>query len=71
MSKLLIFTALFGMPLLLQACTNFLVTKGATVEGINTITYNADASNFYGTIYHYPAAKHDSNTETRQMWSWE
>lgn len=69
MSKLLVLISVCAVPLL-QACTNFLVTKGATVEGINTITYNADASNFYGTIYHYPAGKHES-TETRKMWSWE
>jgi hypothetical protein len=34
------------------------------------IAYNADASNFYTTIYHYPAGKHEPN-ETRKMWTWE
>jgi dipeptidase len=37
-----------------QACTNVLVSKTASKEGANTIAYNADASNFYTTIYHYP-----------------
>jgi hypothetical protein len=51
-------------------CTNLLCTKGATSDGSNIIAYNADAANFYTTIYHYPAGKHEAN-ETRKMWTWE
>jgi dipeptidase len=38
------------------ACTNFLVTKGASVDGSNMITYAADAHVLYGELYHWPAA---------------
>ena len=40
----------------LFACTNFLVTKGATVDGSNFITYVADSHIRYGELYYTPAA---------------
>lgn len=39
-----------------NACTNFIVTKGASVDGSVMITYAADSYGFYGELYHYPAA---------------
>jgi dipeptidase len=38
------------------ACTNFLVTKGASVNGSVMITYAADSHVLYGELYHRPAA---------------
>ena len=38
------------------ACTNFLVTPGASVNGTAMITYAADAHVFYGELYFRPAA---------------
>jgi dipeptidase len=38
------------------ACSNFLVTKGATVDGSNMISYSADSHTLYGELYHWPAA---------------
>ena len=38
------------------ACTNFLVTKGASVDGSNFITYAADSHIRYGELYYTPAA---------------
>lgn len=38
------------------ACTNFLVTKGASVDGSVMITYAADSHVLYGELYHRPAA---------------
>jgi len=52
------------------ACTNLLVSKGASLDGSNIISYNADASNFYTTIYHYPAGTNVNGT-MRKLWSWE
>ena len=37
-------------------CTNFLVTKGASVDGSNFITYAADSHIRYGELYFTPAA---------------
>lgn len=40
----------------LQACTNFLVTKGTSVDGSNFITYAADSHIRYGELYFTPAS---------------
>ncbi len=40
------------------ACTNLLVTKGASLDGSTMITYTADSYNMYGELYHFPAAKY-------------
>ena len=44
-----------------QACTNFLVTKGASVDGSTMITYAADAHVLYGELYYTPAMDYPSN----------
>jgi len=41
-----------------NACTNFLVTKGASVNGSTMITYSADSHVLYGELYYWPAADH-------------
>jgi dipeptidase len=38
-----------------KACTNFLVTKGASVRGSTMITYSADSHTLYGELYYQPA----------------
>jgi dipeptidase len=38
-----------------RACTNFLVTKGASVTGSTMITYSADSHTLYGELYYWPA----------------
>ncbi len=38
------------------ACTNFLVTKGASADGSVMISYSADSHTLYGELYHWPAA---------------
>lgn len=41
-----------------SACTNFLITKGATTDGSTMITYAADSHVLYGELYYTPAADH-------------
>ena len=41
-----------------HACTNFLISKGASADGSTMITYSADSHDLYGELYHWPAAKH-------------
>ncbi len=43
------------------ACTNFLVTKGATVDGSTMITYAADSHTLYGELYFTPAADYEKD----------
>ncbi|MCX6325434.1 MAG: C69 family dipeptidase [Bacteroidia bacterium] len=38
-----------------SACTNFLVTKGASANGSTMITYSADSHQLYGELYYWPA----------------
>lgn len=38
------------------ACTNFLLTKGATKDGSTMVTYSADSHVLYGELYHWKAA---------------
>jgi dipeptidase len=44
------------------ACTNFLVTPGASVNGSSMITYAADAHVLYGELYFTPSADHAPGT---------
>ncbi len=44
------------------ACTNYLITKGASVDGSTMITYSADSHRFYGELYFWPAAKYVPGT---------
>ncbi len=41
-----------------SACTNFLVSKGASADGSTIITYSADAHTLYGELYYTPARTH-------------
>ncbi len=45
-----------------QACTNFLITKGASLDGSTMITYTADAHVLYGELYYRRAGTHVSGT---------
>jgi dipeptidase len=38
------------------ACTNFLVSKGASADGSTMLTYAADSHVLYGELYRWPAA---------------
>ena len=44
------------------ACTNILVTRGATQDGSTMITYAADSHTRYGQLYFRPAADHPEGT---------
>lgn len=68
-SIILLFNYFFFITI--QGCTNLLINKEISSDGSNIIAYNADASNFYTTIYHYPATKNNKSNMTRKMWTWE
>jgi dipeptidase len=61
LKKTLLLTGLLWLALQVRvadACTNFLITKGATVDGSTMITYAADSHTLYGEMYFWPAADH-------------
>ncbi|MCD6179748.1 MAG: C69 family dipeptidase [Bacteroidales bacterium] len=39
-----------------NACTNYLITKGASTDGSTMISYAADSHVLFGELYHWPAA---------------
>jgi len=45
-----------------NGCTNFLVTKGASVTGSTMITYSADSHQLYGELYFWPAKDYPQGT---------
>jgi len=54
----------------LFACTNFLVTKGASVDSSTMITYSADSYALFGALYHYPAADYPEGS-TLAVYEWD
>lgn len=43
-----------------RACTNFLITKGASKDGSTMISYSADSHVLYGELYYWPAMKYSA-----------
>ncbi len=72
--KIFRFTALFISVLIFSvesfACTNFIVTRGASTDGSVMVTYTADSYGFYGELYHYPAAVYQNGTWL-EIYEWD
>jgi dipeptidase len=60
---MLSFNALF-------ACTNFLVTSGASKDGSTFVTYAADSHTLYGELYYRPAATYPEGT-MMDIYEWD
>ncbi|PKQ64307.1 dipeptidase [Labilibaculum filiforme] len=54
-AALLMLVSVFSTPSA-RACTNYLITRGASTDGSNMITYAADSHVLYGELYFRPAA---------------
>lgn len=73
MKKLL--SLFFTMSLLLasqltDACTNFLVTKGASKDGSCFISYSADSHTLFGELYYWKAARYPAGTMLK-VYEWD
>ena len=53
-----------------NACTNFLVTKGASKDGSVMITYSADSHVLYGELYFWPAKNWPTGTMV-DIYEWD
>jgi dipeptidase len=53
-----------------KACTNFIITRGASVDGSVMVSYSADSHTLYGELYHYAAARHRAGV-MRQIVDWD
>ena len=60
--RLALLLAMLGAATAAPACTNLLVTKGASEDGSTMLTYSADSYQMFGELYHYPAAKYRPGT---------
>jgi dipeptidase len=52
------------------ACTNFLISRGATVDGSTMISYSADSHVLYGELYYRPAADYPAGT-LMDVYEWD
>ncbi len=53
-----------------MACTNFLVTKGASKDGSTMITYSADSHVLFGELYFWPAMTYKPGTMV-DVYEWD
>ncbi|MBR4135850.1 MAG: C69 family dipeptidase [Bacteroidales bacterium] len=60
MKKAILLTWLCGLLCMgtTMACTNFIITKGASKDGSCMLTYSADSHQLYGELYYRPAANY-------------
>ncbi len=49
------------------ACSNILVSKGATVDGSVIVSYNADDDALFGSLDHRPSMSHAPGSK-REVW---
>lgn len=75
MKKLLVTTALLAMlggGYSAIACTNFIVTRGASADGSNMVSYSADSHQLYGALYKYNApAREYAPGELLPVYEWD
>jgi dipeptidase len=53
-----------------NACTNFLITKGASKDGSVMITYSADSHVLYGELYYWPSKNWPAGS-TLDIYEWD
>ena len=53
------------------ACTNFIITRGASADGSNMISYSADSHQLYGALYKYNATGKYRAGDMIQIHEWE
>ena len=69
-SFIAVLTVFFFVHNSANACTNYLVTKGASVDGSTMITYAADSHVLYGELYHWPAGVWPAGT-MMDVYEWD
>ena len=73
LSKAIIITLAAALGLSMtdsQACTNVLVTKGASADGSTMISYAADSHQLYGELYYAPARAWETGA-MRDIHEWD
>jgi dipeptidase len=74
MKKAVVFAGLLmmmsGGMTKINACTNILVTKGASADGSTFISYAADSHDLYGELYYWPAQTWDKGAMLK-VYEWD
>ena len=72
MKKIWFIAAIAAMmlPMEVEACTNFLVGKEASVDGSTMISYAADSYGMFGFLHFVPAADHEKGA-VREVKDWD
>jgi dipeptidase len=65
-----VFVIIFVFNLQIDACTNLIVTKGASTDGSVMVTYSADSYEMYGELYHFKAAIYPEGA-TLEVYEWD
>ena len=53
-----------------RACSNVLVTGGASADGNSMVGYNADSAALLGAVSHWPHGRHAAGA-VREVYSWD
>ena len=53
-----------------DACTNVLISKGASADGSCMVSYAADSHTLFGELYFRPAASHEKG-EMLKIYEWD
>jgi dipeptidase len=66
-------TLLFSLTLTgnAEACTNIIVTPGASANGSMMLTYSSDSHTCLGQLYHYPQTINNQENQTVDVYEWE
>ena len=70
MKTLFIAFAIFFSTYQASACTNYIVTKGASADGSVMFSYAADSHLLYGELYHWPAGTWPAGT-MMDVYEWD
>jgi len=67
--KLILIIMVISSPIVF-GCTNFLVSRGASIDNSTFITYAADSHVLYGELYYFPASYHKEG-EMLDIYEWD
>ncbi|MBN1780510.1 C69 family dipeptidase [bacterium] len=68
--RLMLLNLLITKGAIIVACTNFLISRGASTDGSTMITYAADSHVLYGELYYTPPGKHMPG-EMLDIYEWD
>lgn len=54
-----------------DACTNFIITKGASTDGSVMVSYSADSHQLYGALYKYNAPRKNKANAMLPIYEWD